>query len=160
MLHAAAMLAGIFLIAVLASVSAALPAPIAVAGAIAAACVLWAARFGGIWRGYSRLPAMLGVMGAQLAAACAGALRVVRLAAGARVRVRSSLLKLKPRFSSAPERTLYAAALSMSAGRIVVESDQEGVLAHLLNEPLADEAAFHGLEARVRRALGVKAQRS
>lgn len=154
MLHAAAMLIGLFVLRLLLVQSGAAPEDFALAGAAAAASVLVAARFGGIApSAFARAPQFLLLLVARSRAVLSGVLSTLRAGLAADVTLKPALVRVKTRPSSDFARAALADTISAAPGAIVVDSDADSLLVHVLDEEAVDAEALGQLEARVLRAL-------
>jgi len=159
MLHAAAMLIGIFVLALLVFSQRAFGEAAMIAGALAVACVVFAARFGGLGASAWSAPqaTMLGV--ARMGAVVSGAVRTIRSAIAADVTLNPALVRVRSRAERGLARAVMADLVSAAPGAVVVETEADGVLVHVTDEDGVDAADLGALEARVVSALegGVRA---
>jgi len=154
MLHAAAMLIGIFVLAVLAIGRGPAPDALAAAALIAAACVLYAVRFGGAAKTAFGAP-RLGLIGlARAGAVIKGAFSTLRAGLAADVTLKPALVRVRTRSEDGFVRAALADQLSAAPGAVVVDADEDGFLIHVINEDGVDAGEIGALEARVRAALG------
>lgn len=152
MLHAAALLTGLWALWLLFTQRWASGADLALGFAAALIGVLWAARFGGVAFGWS--PRLLLLNAGRAPSVIAGALSTLRDAIAADITLKPALVRVKPRPSSEDARAVLAGAISVAPGALVVEADAEGLLVHVLDEDAIDAAYLGALEARVLSALG------
>lgn len=157
MLHAAAMLIGIFALALAVFGRGLAPEALAAAAMIAATCVMFALRFGGVGKNGFSAPqsGLLGV--ARAGAIVQGALATIRRAVAADVTLRPALVRVKTRASDAFARAVLADQMSAAPGAVVVDADTAGFLVHVTDEESVDAAELGALEARVLGALGERA---
>lgn len=154
MLHAAAMLIGIFALAVVVIGRGPMPEALLAAALIAAACTLFAVRFGGVGKNVFAAP-QLGVLGlSQTGAVLRGAMATLRAAVAADVTLKPALVRVKTRSDDGFVRAALATQMSAPPGGAVVETDDDGFLVHVINEDGVDASGIGGLEGRVRAALG------
>jgi multisubunit Na+/H+ antiporter MnhE subunit len=116
-----------------------------------------ALRFGGVGRnpfGYAAQFVMLSL--ARIGAVVRGGLSVLRAALAADVTVKPALVRVRTRSSDPIARAAFADLMSAAPGMAVVDSDEDGVLVHVINEDAIDEADLGALESRVNAALGVR----
>jgi multisubunit Na+/H+ antiporter MnhE subunit len=145
MLHAAAMLLGFFGLWLL-TTQRYLSVPEMFLGFGAAAlCVLLALRLGGAGAAFVRAPrAAYGVV-LRFNAVIAGALSTIRAALAADVTLKPALVRIRTR-GRGEERAAFADLLSAAPGMVVVETDAEGFLAHVLEEDGVDAGELGRLE--------------
>jgi len=148
MLHAAAMLLGLTLIWFVAAPSSASLVNIGVAAAAALACTLFAARAGGLSASFARAPRAIMVTLTRLPAVFGGALMTLRAAISADVTLRPALVRIKSR-GAGPARGAFANVLSSAPGMVVVETDHDGFLVHVLDEDDVDANELGELERNV-----------
>jgi multisubunit Na+/H+ antiporter MnhE subunit len=159
MFHAAAMLIGLAAVWLLYAQRSSMGADAALAFGVAAACVLLTLRFGGVERGFLQAPARIGLALARAGAVMRGALSTMRAAIAADVTLAPALVRVKTRATSAQSRAAFADMISAAPGMMVVESDADGFLAHVLNEDAVDTADLGRLEARVLNTVGERSER-
>lgn len=155
MLHAAAMLTGLFSLWLLLVQRWSAPMDFALAVAAALACVALASRLGGLGRNgpFARAPQMLSLVLSRADAVTRGATATVRASIAADVTLRPALVRVKWRVSSDSARAAYAAMVNAAPGAVVVETDPDGMLVHVIDEDAIDAGEFNRLEARVARAV-------
>lgn len=142
-LHAAAMTLALLAISMLIGAGAGvLPAVL-----MALACVVLAARLGGVSAVFARAPRDSVAAVTGLGEVFRGAFKTARAAVAADVTVWPALVRIK---SASPQAELAAAAHKASAapGALVVAADSDGLLVHVLDEN--DDAARERLETRFR----------
>lgn len=155
MLHAAAMLFGLFVLWLLSTQAWSTPQDVAIAAVAVLACVLAGARFGGLARNpFGRAPQFLLLVLGRISAVIAGALATLRAALAGDVTLRPALVRVKTRAVSPLARAAFADMISAAPGVVVVESDADGLLVHVIDEEAVDARDFGALEARVLAALG------
>lgn len=157
MLHAAAMLTGLFLLWIALTQRTETPLDWGLAAGAALGGVLIAWRFGGVGRSFARAPRVLLLGLAGAGAAARGALRVVRAGIAADVSLRPALVRVKSRVTGAGARAVLAEMISAAPGQVVVEADGDGLLLHVIDEDAVDSAALGALEAQVLRAVDQEA---
>lgn len=151
MLHAAAMLAGLSTIWLLLTQRWATPVDIVFAVGAALACVLVSTRFGGLGKTgpFLRAPQTVFVLLVRSAAVLRGALATIRAAIAADVTLKPALVRVKWRTQSVDERAAFAGLVSASPGSVVVETEPDGVLVHVINEDAIDAEDFSRIEAQI-----------
>lgn len=154
MLHAAAMLVGLFLLELLATQHWSSSYEIVIAVVIAAACVGAAMRLGGVGRNpFSHAAPFLRLVLARSGAVARGSLTVVRAAVAADVTVKPALVRIKTRSAEPLATAAVADLISAVPGMVVVETDDDGLLVHVINEDAVDAADLGALEASVLASL-------
>ncbi len=153
MLHAAAMLIGLWLIWLLLA-----PAPLsaesAAAGALAAfVSVLIASRFAQLSHAFSHAVQLALLAIGRAGAVLRGALATIRAALAADVTLRPALVRVKLRPSSELARAALTDMISAAPGSLVVDADGDGLLAHVLDEHAIDADDLGRFETRVLNAL-------
>jgi multisubunit Na+/H+ antiporter MnhE subunit len=150
MLHAAAMLSGIFLLWLLLTQRWATPTDFAFAAAAALACVSAGLVLGGVRdTPFARAPQVLLLTLSRAGAVFSGALSTLRAALAADVSVKPALVRLKLQASAEAVRSAFSETISAAPGVVVVDSDADGVLAHVIDEDAVDAADLGVVEARV-----------
>lgn len=157
MLHAAAMFAGLLLVWLALTQRAASPADYAIAAAAALACVLFAWRFGGMGRAFSRAPRLLILRLSRAGAILSGALSTLRAALAADVTLKPALVRVRTRAVGAGARAVLAEMISAAPGQVVIETDAEGLLLHVMDEDRVDAAELGVIEAQVLAAVSQEA---
>lgn len=153
MLHAAAMLIGLFVLALLVFSQRSLAEAAMLAGAVSAACVLFAARFGGVGATLWSAPQVLVLGLARTGAVFSGAVRTIRSAIAADVTLKPALVRVRARAERGLARAVIADVVSAAPGAIVVETEADGDLVHVTDEDAIDADDLGALEARVLGAL-------
>ena len=146
MLHAAALLAGLFLLWLLLVQQALTLTSFATAGAVAVACVLIAARFGGVGAAFARAPRGVWLTFARAGEVARGVFSTLRAAVSADVIMRPALVRLRTRTRRTESRASFAHLLSATPTIAVVDTDADGFLVHVLNEDAIDAADLGRLE--------------
>jgi multisubunit Na+/H+ antiporter MnhE subunit len=157
MLQAAAMLVGLWAAWLLLSQAPLTLENLAVAAAAAALCAAVSVRFGGV----RDLGAPLGVAWRRLRRApetFRAALSTARAAIAADISLRPALIRIKPRQGRVAVKAAFAEAISANPGWIAVESDADGLLAHVLDEEAVEPHQISALEDDVRAAYGLRGQ--
>jgi multisubunit Na+/H+ antiporter MnhE subunit len=148
MLHAAAMLIGLFALALLV-IGDPSPTSLVAAAVIALFAVLLSARLGGVSRAALNAPHLLGLWLAGAGAAVRGALVTIRNAAAADVTLKPALVRVKTRASGAFARAALADVIGASPEVVVVEADADSTLIHVNDEDRVDAVEIGVVEARV-----------
>jgi multisubunit Na+/H+ antiporter MnhE subunit len=146
MLHAAAMLIGTCILWLLATQRWNSAEDFAIAACAASACVLIAARLGGVGGGFARAPQFALLALARAGPVVRGALATLRSALAADVTLKPALVRVRTRASSAAERAAFANMISATPGMAVVDTDADGLLVHVTNEDAIDAADLGRLE--------------
>jgi multisubunit Na+/H+ antiporter MnhE subunit len=154
MLHAAAMLIGLFALGLFALARSVSAETIAVAAGLAFASVVFAARFGGVGRTAFSAPQLAVLSLGRAGAVLRGALSTIRAAVAADVTLKPALVRVRTRPAGAFAQAAFADLMSAAPGVVVVEADAEGALVHVTDEDGVDAAEIGALEARVISALG------
>lgn len=157
MLHAAAMLIGLFLIGLLLMQRWTAP-DIAVVAVAALLSTIVAVRLGGWARTpFSAAPQFVVLAGSRLTSALRGALKIVRAAAAADVTLQPALVRVKTRSSNKSTQAALVGLISAAPGMLAVENDEDGVLVHVTDEAEAERGDLSRVEARVVGTLGIGA---
>lgn len=123
---------------------------------IAAAAVLIGLHFGGgASGGFARAPGMLWLGASRGKGVISGSMLTARAALAGDVKLSPGLVRLKMRSDDPDVRADLAALISATPGAVVVDTDVEGLLIHLIDEDDADGHELSGLEARTLTAHGV-----
>lgn len=155
MLHAAAMLLGLFVLWLLSTQAWSTPQDLAIAAVAALACAAFAARFGGLTRNpFGRAPQFAMLVLGRAGAVMSGALVTIRAALAGDVTLKPALVRVKMRASRPLARAAFADMISAVPGAVVVESDVDGLLVHVIDEDGVDARDLGALEARVLTAVG------
>lgn len=149
MLHAAAMLLGIFVFALVLIGRGASAEVMACAGVLALACTAFALRFGGAGRTAFSAPQVLPLALSWSGGVVRGAFATMRAAAAADVTLKPALVRVKTRAANAFEQAVFTEMLSAPPGVVAVEADAEGVLIHVNDEDGIDAVDIGALEQRV-----------
>ncbi len=163
MVHAAAMLTGLWALWLLLTQYWTAPTALLVGGAVALACVLIAARFGALKDGdgaFARAPQLMWLTATRGGDVLRGALGVMRAAVAADVTLKPALVRVRTRATSDLARAAMADMISAAPGAVVVDVDSEGFLVHVLDEDAIDVVALGDLEARVIGGVEEKARAS
>ncbi len=153
MLHAAAMLIGLFVLALLVFAQRPLSEAAMLAGMLSLVCVMFAARFGGIGASLWSAPQALALGLARIGAVFSGAVRTIRSAIAADVTLNPALVRVRSRAECGLARAVMADLVSAAPGALVVETEGDGDLVHVINEDAIDANDLGVLEARVIAAL-------
>ncbi|MGH6950677.1 MAG: Na+/H+ antiporter subunit E [Vitreimonas sp.] len=146
MLHAAAMLLGLCILWLLATQRFNSVWDFAVAIAAAALCTFVAARTAGVSGAFARAPWALFTVAARAGAVLRGCLTTMRMALTAGAPIKPALVRVRMRGS---ERAAFADMLSATPGLAVVDTDSDGLLAHVMDEDAIDAADLARLEQQV-----------
>lgn len=157
MLHAAAMLTGLFLLWLALTQRGLSLVDIGLGLAVALVCMLAAWRLGGIGRGFARAPRLLILRLSRVGAVLRGAVQTVRDALAADVTLKPALVRVRSRVTGAGARAVLAEMISAAPGQMVVEADGEGLLLHVNDEDGVDAAELGALEAQVLGAVSQEA---
>lgn len=152
MLHAAAMLLGLTLVWILATQRFFGVEAIAIALGAVVVCILLAWRMG-MGGAFARAPRSALAFVARSGAVFTGALGTMRAAIAADVTLRPALIRIKTRGTGA-ERAAFASLLSAAPGMVVVDTDADGFLAHVMDEDAVDAGDLGHLE----RVAGAQAE--
>lgn len=156
MLHAAAMLIGLFSIALL-LLQRWSATDIAAIAAVALASTIVAVRLGGWARTpFSAAPQFIVLTGSRLSAALAGAFKIVRAAVAADVTLQPALVRVKTRSSNRNTQAALVGLISIAPGMLAVENDEDGVLVHVTDEAEAERGDLPRVEGRVIGILGIE----
>jgi multisubunit Na+/H+ antiporter MnhE subunit len=158
MLHAAAMLIGFFILALLVFAQRSFGEAATFAGLIAAASTAFAMRFGGSGPTLWGAPRTVLLGAGRAGAALAGAVKTVRAAFAADVTLNPALVRVKLRTRRDFSRAVMADLASAAPGAVVVEMESDGALVHVTDEGAIDAAELGDMEARVIAALDREAQ--
>lgn len=154
MLHAAAMLTGLFVVWLLLTQRWSSPVDIGAAVGASVACWMFAFRFGGGGAGYAQAPALVFASVARAGAVARGVARTLRAALAADITLKPGLVRIRTRAQTAEARAALANMLSAEPGVTAVETDGEGLLAHVIDEDSVDAADMGEIEARLLAATG------
>lgn len=133
MLDGAAMLVGLFLLWLAAvGVPDSVDNLVAMILAVVAASMV-AVRFGGVGAAFARAPASLAWLARRCVALFAAVFRTLRTGLAGEA-LAPALMRVRPRDNSESGRALLSARISAHPGMVVVETDGEGLLVHVINE--------------------------
>jgi multisubunit Na+/H+ antiporter MnhE subunit len=155
MLQAAAMLVGLWAAWLLLTQAPLSPEQIGVGLVVACVCALVRVRFGG-WRDLAAPPGIVLQRLRRAPETFRAALNTTRAAIAADISLRPGLIRIKPRPGRAAARAALANAISDSPGWMTVESDADGLLAHVLDEEAVEPHQISALEDGVRAAYGLR----
>jgi len=153
MLHAAAMLLGLAILWFLATLRFGGALELAGAACAVLACVALSARAGGLGA-FARAPRLAWTFVLRAGSVLHGALATIRAAIAADVSLKPALIRIRTR-SRGADRAVMAGLLSTTPGMVLVDSDPEGFLAHVMNEDSVDAGDLGALES----AAGVRSDR-
>lgn len=154
MLHAAAMLIGLIAIGLIVLARGVSTETAAIAAVLAAVCVVFAARFGGLGRTAFSAPQLLVLSMGRAGAVLRGAVTTIRAALAADVTLKPALVRVKTRPTGAFAQAAFADLMSAAPGVVVVEADSDSALVHVTDEDAVDAVEIGAIEARVIGALG------
>jgi multisubunit Na+/H+ antiporter MnhE subunit len=155
MLHAAALLAGLSIIWLIAAPHGQLSQDVPIALAAALVCVGLSSRFGGIApSAFARAPQFILLAISRAGAVMRGTLSTIRAAIAADVTLKPALVRVRTRASAPFSKAALADLISATPGMVVVETDAEGMLVHVIDEDGVDAAGLGRLEAHVLAATG------
>ena len=137
MLHAAAMLTGLWIVWLLLTQRWDSALDLGVGAGAALLCVGLALRGGGAGEAFARLPSSLLLV------------NEISKALGMNVTLKPALVRVKTRARKGEERAAFASMISATPGMAVVDADADGMLVHVLNEDEVDAVDLGALEARV-----------
>lgn len=146
MLHAAAMLCGLVVLWMLASQHWSSPQAWLIAAGASFACVVVAARFGGVGDGFWRAPRSMIVTLWRAGAVMRGAVATIRKALSADVTLNPALVRVRTRMTRSADRAAFAGLLTATPGMAVVETDADGFLMHVIDEDSIDADDLGRLE--------------
>jgi multisubunit Na+/H+ antiporter MnhE subunit len=112
----------------------------------ALACVFISARLGGAGGAFADAPRMAALALSRAGDVLRAAMKTVRAAAAADVRLNPALVRVKTRSGAASARAGFAHVVSATPGMAVVETDVEGALVHVMDEDETDAADLARLE--------------
>jgi multisubunit Na+/H+ antiporter MnhE subunit len=159
MLHAAAMLIGLFIIALLVLAERGAGDAALLAAVLSLACVVFAARFGGLGATVFSAPQSIALGLMRAGAVVGGSLKTVRAALAADVTLQPALVRVKSRAERGLARAVMSDLVSAAPGALVVETEADAALVHVTDEEAIDAAEIGALEARVIGALEGGARR-
>jgi multisubunit Na+/H+ antiporter MnhE subunit len=155
MLHAAAMLAGLFLLSLLITARTGELNDVVLAAAIAVASLGVAALFGGVGRNpFASAPQFVVLIAQRASAQVAGALATMRAALAADVTLQPALVRVRTSVASSYAKAAMVGLASAAPGALVVDSDAEGVLVHVTNEESIGEEELGAIERQTAAWLG------
>lgn len=154
MLHAAAMLIGLIAFGLFALGRGVSAETAAIAAGLAFACVVFAARFGGLGRTAFSAPQLIVLALGRAGAVLRGSFATVRAAIAADVTLKPALVRVKTRPTGAFAQAAFADLMSAAPGVVVVEADADSALVHVNDEDGVDAVEIGALEARVIAAVG------
>lgn len=153
MLHAAAMLIGLFAVGMLAIGRWTAEAATLI-GLASLACVLVSARLGLVGpNALSSGPQHVLLALGQAGAAVRGALTTIRAAVAADVTLKPALVRVKSRTQRNLAQAAFANLVSAASGRVVVDTDADGLLVHVNDEDAIDASELGAIESGVIDAL-------
>ena len=152
MLHAAATSVGLFILAYVLIGPVFPGGELAAAAGIALAGTVFALRFGGSPRTFTRSIMNVQALARGAGRVARGAAGAVRNAVAADVALRPALIRIRAPAPDAAWREGLALAVGSAPGAVVVETDADGALVHVNDEEGADVAAIERMELRFARA--------
>lgn len=134
MLHAAAMLVGLYLLAftLMAPVLGANSA--VAAGIVSLTATMFAVRFGGASQAFTQAISEVGGTTRSIARIVRGSLMTIRTAAAADIVLKPALIRTRAFRDGAGAETRLGEKIGAAPGSIVVEIDDGGLLVHVLDE--------------------------
>jgi multisubunit Na+/H+ antiporter MnhE subunit len=157
MLHAAAMLAGLFALGLLLTQGwASRDQALLIFGAAlaSAGAAMW---LGGIRKNaFSTAPQFVVLIVSRAADVVHGALLTIRAALAADVTLKPALVSVHAETTGSFSKAAAADLISAVPGSVVVETDGEGMLVHVMNEDTMVSAAFTALQRRTAAMLGTR----
>ena len=152
MLHTVALFVALCVLWLLATQQWHTSADIVVSVGAALACTAFALRLGGASGAFARSPKSMILLIGRCGAALAGAVGTIRAALAADVALSPALVRVKTRVGPTAK-ALLADLVSAVPGMVVVETDAEGLLAHVINEDAVEGADLSRLDLRVANAF-------
>jgi multisubunit Na+/H+ antiporter MnhE subunit len=157
MLHAAAMLAGLFALGLLLTQGwAAQDQALLVFGAALSStgAAIW---LGGIRKNaFSTAPQFVVLIASRAGDVARGALSTIRAALAADVTLKPALVSVHAETTGSFSNAAATDLISAVPGSVVVETDTDGMLVHVMNEDAMDSAAFTALQRRTAGMLGAR----
>ena len=130
------------------------------AGGAALACTLVSWRLVGLrGAGFERAPQLLALAVSRLLYVVRGVWATLRAALAADVTLRPALVRVRSQPAREQAGAAFANAMSAAPGAIVIDSDGEGLLAHVIDEDAVDAVRLGALEARAHAAAGERLKR-
>lgn len=121
------------------------PEDIALAALVGAASVSIALRMGGATPAFLRFPSVITASFARIGASMTGALSTLRAALAADVRLKPGLVRVKSVLAGA-DTAAFAGMVTSVPGAAVIDTDDEGMFVHVLNEDDVDAAELGRLQ--------------
>jgi multisubunit Na+/H+ antiporter MnhE subunit len=149
MLHAAALLCGFSILWMLLTRQWDSAQAWMIAIAAGGACAIFALRFGGVSRAFARAPQLSVLSLARIGAVFRGAVATMRAAISADVTLKPALVRVKTRAERNDHRTSFATLLNATPGMIVVDTDADGFLVHVIDEDDVDTDDLGRLEQSI-----------
>jgi len=154
MLHAAAMVAGLFVIGFVFAQGWASRDAAALALAAALASAALAARLGGVRRNpFSSAPQFAAQLLSRIGAVMRRSLSVVRAALAADIALKPALVRVRSDGADGFALAAAADAISAAPGSVVVETDRDGLLVHVIDEDAVSAEALAATHRRVAHRL-------
>lgn len=138
MLDGAAMLVGLALLWLAAAGSPISVDKLAAMSFAVVAAFMVAARFGGVGSAFAQAPGGAVWLARRGPALLAAALRTLRAGLAGEGALAPALMRVRPRDNSDFGRALLSGQISAHPGMVVVESDADGLLVHVINENQVD----------------------
>lgn len=155
MLHAAAMLAGLFVVGLMLTQAWASGDGLVLVFAAALLAVAVSLRFGGARKTpFSAAPQFIMLLSARADDVLRSALSTIRMALAADVTLRPALVRVRAEEGGAFVTAAAADAISAEPGRVVVETDGEAMLVHVINEEATQSDVLAKLHRRAALLLG------
>ncbi|HYD73754.1 MAG TPA: Na+/H+ antiporter subunit E [Candidatus Binatia bacterium] len=157
MLHAAAMLAGLFALGLLLTQGWASRDQVLLAFGAALASAGAAMWLGGIRKNaFSTAPQFVVLIASRAVDAVRAALSTIRAALAADVTLKPTLVSVHAETTGTFAKAAAADLISAMPGSVVVETESDGMLVHVMNEDEMDAATFTALQRRTAALLGAR----
>lgn len=148
MLHAAAMLAGLFILGLVLTHGWASGEESLLVLVSALLSVAIAFRFGGVRKNpFSAAPAYVALIAGGTGEAIVGALTTIRAAAAADVTLKPALVRVRSDGAGPLAKAAAADLISAASGAVVIDTDRDGMLVHVMDEDAVD-GGFGELQKR------------
>ena len=157
MLHAAAMLAGLFALGLLLTQGWTSQGQVLLVFGAALASTGAAMWLGGVRKNaFSTAPQFVMLIVSRGGDVMRGALSTIRAALAADVTLKPALVSVHAEATGPFAKAAAADLISAVPGSVVVETDSDGMLVHVMNEDAMDSAAFTALQRRAAALLGAR----
>lgn len=121
------------------------PEDLAIAALVGASSALIAARMGGASPAFLRLPSVIVTSLSRIGAALTGAISTLRAAIAADVRLKPGLVRVKSTLSGR-DAAAFAGMVTAAPGAAVIDTDDEGMFVHVLDEDAVDAVELGRLQ--------------